>query len=200
MRINHRGRSPQVDPSAYVAPGVVLSGDVRVGANSRILFGSVLTAEGGSISIGAHSIVMENAVLRSTGQNDLIVGDHCVVGPRSYLVGASIGDEVFLATGSSVFNGAVIGTGSEVRINGTVHLRTTLAPGTTVPIGWIAAGTPAELFAPDQHEALWAVQKDLDFPGYVFGVDRNGTAPMVELTEKWTRSLGRHASDEPLAD
>jgi carbonic anhydrase/acetyltransferase-like protein (isoleucine patch superfamily) len=183
-----------------VAPGVVLSGDVRVGANSRILFGSVLTAEGGSITIGESTIVMETAVLRSTSQNDLVIGDHCVIGPRSYLVGATIDDEVFLATGSSVFNGAVIGTGSEVRINGTVHVRTTLAPGTTVPIGWIAAGTPAELFAPEQHDALWAVQKDLDFPGYVFGVDRSGPAPMVELTEKWAASLGRHASDEPLAD
>ena len=200
MRLNHRGRSPQVDPSAYVAPTVVLSGDVRIGANSRVLFGGVLTAEGGTITIGANTIVMENAVLRSTSRDDLVIGDHCVVGPRSYVVGATVENEVFLATGSSVFNGAVVGAGSEVRINATVHLRTTLAPGTTVPIGWIAAGTPAELFAPEQHDALWAVQKDLDFPGYVFGVDRSGTAPMVELTEKWARSLGQHASDELLAD
>lgn len=196
MKLNHRGRTPQIDPTAYVAPNVVLSGDVRVGAHSRILFGAVLTAEGGAITIGAHTIVMENAVLRSTGQDDLVIGDHCVVGPRSYLVGATIETEVFLATGASVFNGAVVGAGSEVRINGVVHLRTTLAPGATVPIGWIAAGTPAQLFAPEQHEALWAVQSPLDFPGYVFGVDRAGEAPMVELTEKWAESLGRHASDE----
>jgi carbonic anhydrase/acetyltransferase-like protein (isoleucine patch superfamily) len=198
MRINHRDHAPQVHPSAYVAPGVVLSGDVRIGANSRVLFGSVLTAEGGTISIGENSVVMENAVLRSTGQNDLLIGDHCILGPRSYVVGATIEDEVFLATGSSVFNGAVVGGGSEVRINGTVHLRTTLAPGTTVPIGWIAAGTPAQLFAPEQHEALWAVQKDLDFPGYVFHTDRTTESPRVEMTEKWSRSLGRHAEDELL--
>ena len=199
MRLVHRGRSPQVDPTAYVAPNVVLSGDVRIGAHSRVLFGSVLTAEGGTITIGEHTIVMENAVLRSTGQNDLIVGDHCIVGPRSYLVGATVESQVFLATGSSIFNGAVVGAGSEVRINGTVHLRTTLPPGTTVPIGWIAAGTPAGLFAPEQHDALWAVQSPLDFPGYVFGVDRAGAAPMVEMTEKWSRSLGRHVDDEPVS-
>ena len=143
---------------------------------------------------------MENAVLRSTAQNDLVVGDHCIVGPRSYLVGATIEDEVFLATGSSVFNGAVVGAGSEVRINAVVHLRTALEPGTTVPIGWVAVGTPAQLFAPGQHDALWAAQKELDFPGYVFGVDRDGNAPVVELTEKWARSLGHHAADEILAD
>lgn len=200
MRLSHRGHSPQIDSSAYVAPTAVLSGDVRIGPGSRILFGSVLTAEGGMITIGANSIIMENAVLRSTAQDDLVVGNNCVVGPRSYLVGATVEDQVFLATGSSVFNGAVIGTGSEVRVNATVHLRTTLSPATTVPIGWIAAGTPAELYPPDRHDALWAVQKDLDFPGYVFHTDRTTEAPMVEITEKWTRSLGQHLSDEVLDD
>lgn len=195
MKLSHRDASPVIHPSAYVAPNAVLSGDVRIGANSRVLFGAVLTAEGGTISIGEHTVVMENAVLRSTGQNDLAIGNHCIVGPRSYLVGATVEDQVFLATGSSVFNGAVIGTQSEVRINGTVHVRTTLAPGTTVPIGWIAAGTPAGLFAPEQHDALWAVQQELDFPGYVFNTDRTGDAPMVDMTEKWTRSLGHHADD-----
>ena len=200
MRVSHRGRSPQVDPSAYVAPNVVLSGDVRIGPNSRVLFGSVLTAEGGTITIGASTIVMENAVLRSTRQDDLVIGDHCIVGPGSYLVGATIEPQVFLATGSRVFNGAVVGAGSEVRINAIVHLRTTLAPGTTVPIGWVAAGTPAELFAPEHHDALWAVQKPLDFPGYVFGVDRGADAPMIDMTERWSRSLGQHASDEVVGD
>jgi carbonic anhydrase/acetyltransferase-like protein (isoleucine patch superfamily) len=198
MRIKHEGSVPQVEPTAYVAPNAVLSGDVRVGANSRILFGAVLTAEGGTITVGEHCIIMENAVLRSTGRDDLVVGDHCVIGPHSHLVGARVEHDVFIATGASVFNGAVIGAGSEVRINGTVHLRTTLAPGTAVPIGWIAAGNPAQLFSPDQHDALWAVQRELDFPGYVFGVDRNAPAPIVKMTERWSAALGSHFGDEPL--
>ena len=200
MRIRHRDHVPQVDPTAYVAPTAVLSGDVRVGAGSRILFGAVLTAEGGTITIGENVIVMENAVLRSTGHNDLTIGDHCVVGPRSYLVGAEIADRVFLATGSSVFNGATIGTGCEVRINATVHLRTVLTPGTTVPIGWIAVGDPAQLFSPDQHDELWPVQSAQDFPGYVFGVDRAAPDAMVQITDRWTRSLSAHLDDTPLVE
>ena len=42
--VEHRGKRPSVDPSAYVAPGAVLSGDVRVGAGARGLFGGVRTA------------------------------------------------------------------------------------------------------------------------------------------------------------
>jgi len=34
-------------------------------------------------------------------------------------------------------------------------------------------GDPAQYFSPDQHEQIWNVQKELDFPRYVFGVDRN---------------------------
>ena len=198
MQIRHRERSPQVHPSAYVAPTAVLSGDVRVGPRSRILFGAVLTAEGGTISVGEDVVVMENAVLRSTFRNDLSIGDHCVVGPRSYLVGAQVQDEVFLATGSAVFNGAVIGAGSEVRINATVHLRSVLAPGSTVPIGWIAVGDPAQIFSPEQHDELWPIQREQDFPGYVFGVDRSSETAMVEITERWSRSLAAHLDDEVL--
>ena len=61
MLIEHRGRRPVVDPSATVAPTAVLSGDVRVGARSRILHGAVLTAEDGAIVVGEECVVMEHA-------------------------------------------------------------------------------------------------------------------------------------------
>lgn len=64
MLIEHRGIVPAVDPGAYVAPTAVLCGAVRVGPGARVLFGAVLTAEDGQVSVGARSIVMENAVTR----------------------------------------------------------------------------------------------------------------------------------------
>ena len=198
VQIRHNERSPQIDPTAYVAPTAVLSGDVRVGPRSRVLFGAVLTAEGGTIAIGHDVIVMEHAVLRSTRHHDLTIGNNCVIGTRSHVVGAVVHDEVFLATGSTVFNGAVIGAGSEVRINATVHLRSVLAPGSTVPIGWIAVGDPAQIFSPEQHDELWPIQREQDFPGYVFGVDRSSETAMVEITERWSRSLAAHLDDEVL--
>ena len=41
-----------------------------------------------------------------------------------------------------------------MRINAVVHVNSRQLPDTTVPIGWIAAGDPAQLFSPDQHEDL----------------------------------------------
>lgn len=101
---------------------------------------------------------------------------------------------MFLATGSTVFNGARIGARSGVRVNGVVHLRTRVPPDTTVPIGWIAVGDPAQLFPPNEHERIWAVQKELDFPGYVFGLQRpgDGETIMPDLTRRYGRALGQY--------
>jgi carbonic anhydrase/acetyltransferase-like protein (isoleucine patch superfamily) len=150
-----------------------------------VLFGAVLTAEGGPVELGGQCIVMENAVLRGTPRDPLRLGDNVLIGPRAYLCGCAVADNVFLATGTTVFNGARIGTRCEVRVNAVVHLRTHLLPDTTVPIGWIAVGDPAQLFPPDEHERLWQVQRDLDFPRLCFrpatgryGRDRHaGTGP-----------------------
>ena len=68
-----------------------------------------------------------------------------------------------------------------------------LAPGTVVPIGWIAAGDPAQLFSPDRHGELWEVQRELDFPGTVYGVER-GT-PAAELMRRQREFYAAHRED-----
>ena len=142
MLIEHRGAAPYVDPSAYVAPTAVLCGTVRIGPEARILFGAVLTAEDGEIQVGAHCVVMENAVLRGRARHHLVVGDDVLIGPHAHLNGARVGEGCFLATGAALFPGCVLGPGSEVRIHGVVQVNTVLPAGTTVPIGWVAVGDP----------------------------------------------------------
>lgn len=199
MLLEHLGLSPQVDPTAYIAPTATLCGDVRVGAHCRVLFGAVLTAEGGPVELDQHVVVMENAVVRGTRRDSARIGRHSLLGPGSHVTGATIGAEVFLATGATVFNGAQVEDGSEVRINGVVHLRTRLPVGSTVPIGWVAVGDPAQILPPDQHTDIWATQQPLDFPGYVFGLRRgdDGASPMTALTERYAHFLGAHLQDRP---
>ena len=201
MLLEHRGKGPRVHESAYVAPTATICGDVTVGENSRVLFGAVVTAEGGPVEIGAECIVMENAVVRGTPRHPVRIGDHVLVGPRAYLTGCTVGENAFLATGSTVFNGAVIGEGSEVRVNGVVHLRTVLAKDSLVPINWVAVGDPAEILPPHEHERIWAIQEPLDFPRAVFGVERGPAETMMpEVTRRYARSLRRHSADRPIRE
>jgi carbonic anhydrase/acetyltransferase-like protein (isoleucine patch superfamily) len=170
-----------------------------VGADSRILFGAVLTAESGSIEVGERCIVMENALVRGRDSHPAVLGDHVLVGPHAHVNGARIEAEVFLATGVSVFPGARIGRGSEVRINAVVHVNSRVEPETTVPIGWVAVGDPARLFSPDAHDELWEIQAAMDFPGTVFGLTRE-EATMERVCARYAESFARHREDRMLED
>jgi carbonic anhydrase/acetyltransferase-like protein (isoleucine patch superfamily) len=200
MILEHGGAVPVIDPTARVAPNATICGDVTIGPNCSIGFGAVLTAESGSIVLGAHCVVMDTAVLRGVRGNPVTIGDNVLVGPRAYLTGCTVADNVFLATGATVFNGARIGTRAEVRINGIVHLRTVLPEDAVVPLNWIAVGDPARIFPPDQHDEIWAVQEALDFPRYVFGVDRPppGESFMPNVMPRYAAFLHRaHTRDRP---
>ncbi|GHB51309.1 hypothetical protein GCM10010306_051270 [Streptomyces umbrinus] len=63
-----------VHPTACDTTTATLCGDVRVGAECWVLFGAVLTAEGGPVELGEGTIAMENAVLRGTRRDPLILG------------------------------------------------------------------------------------------------------------------------------
>jgi carbonic anhydrase/acetyltransferase-like protein (isoleucine patch superfamily) len=195
--IEHEGMRPRIAESAYVAPTAVVCGNVRVGPDSRVLFGAVLTAEGGPVELGERCIVMENAVVRGREGHPAVLGDHVLVGPHAHVNGARIEHEVFLATGASVFPGARVGHGSEVRIGAVVHVNSSVREGTTVPIGWIAVGDPADLFPPEAHERLWPIQRQMDFPRTVFGLDRV-EATMERVSARYAERFGRHLDDRVL--
>jgi carbonic anhydrase/acetyltransferase-like protein (isoleucine patch superfamily) len=195
MILTHGGKKPAIDPTAYVAPTATVCGDVTIGAHCRIMFGACLIAEGGSIEIGTHGIVLENAVIRSTSRHSARIGDHCLIGPNAHVAGCTIMDEVFVATGAAIFHGAVLEARSEVRVNGVVHLKTRLPEKAIVPIGWVAVGDPASVLPPDQHDAIWTLQEPLNFPLVVYGYDR-AEANMIKITERMSKSLAGHATDQ----
>ena len=194
--LEHRGKRPAIAPSAYVAPTAVVCGDVHVGADARVLFGAVLTAEDGRVEVGERCVVMENALVRGRAAHPTLLGDDVLVGPHAHVNGAVVGGGCFLATGVSLFPGVRLGAGCEVRINAVVHVNSALPEGTVVPIGWVAVGDPAELFSPERHEEIWAIQKGLDFPQTVHGV-RRGT-PTGELMRRQSEWFGAHREDREL--
>jgi carbonic anhydrase/acetyltransferase-like protein (isoleucine patch superfamily) len=161
------------------------------------MFGACLVAEGKTLELGENCIVMENAVIRSTDNHPAKIGSHCLIGPHAHLVGCTLEDCVFIATGASVFHGATLGYGSEVRINGVVHLCTELPAHSTVPIGWVAVGNPVQILPPDQHDAIWAIQQPLNFPRFVYDVERppEGESAMPEITQRRSEALASHKDD-----
>ena len=186
MQFEIGGAKPDVSATAVVAPTAVLSGDVKLAADVVVSFGAVILGDDGPVVIGPGTIVRENVVIRAGRHHPVQIGAHVLIGAQSALYGCTVEDEVFLATGVTLFHGAVIRRRAEVRIRGIVHVNSVLPAEAVVPIGWVAVGDPAVAFPPSAHEQIWAIQRTLDFPGTVYGVARrpDGGIDMPLVTQR----------------
>jgi len=197
MILEHHGKRPRIHDSAWVAPNATVCGDVTIGPESRVLFGAVLTAESGPVTVGERCIIMENAVIRGVAHQAAALGDHVLVGPHAHLSGCTVEDDVFIATGACIFNGATIGARATVRIRGIVHIRTRIPADGVVPIGWVALGDPVRLFSPKDHEEISKLLGELNFARTVFGDEpaARGETRMPERSRRYARALGSHRDD-----
>lgn len=206
MLVKHRGKVPQVDPSAYVAPTATLVGDVRVGPRARIMYGAVLDAEGAHIEIGEACVVAENAVLRATAVADpphpVVLADHVFVSPQATLLGCRVERCAYLATGITVLQGASIGPGAVVAVGALVHARAAVPAEFFVPPMTVAVGEPLRVLGPDQPDELAAAIRDVNFAAVAFGVEAEWTdriARYERITEVRVVEFGAHADDEVIA-
>jgi carbonic anhydrase/acetyltransferase-like protein (isoleucine patch superfamily) len=155
------------------------------------------------VDIGANCVIMEHAVLRGTPQHPLTIADHVLAGPHCYLTGCTVDDEVFIATGAMVFNGARMGRASSVALGGAVHIGCVVPPETRIPIGWVAVGDPARLFPPGQASDIRAgLEEAGGFLPSVFGTNPadDRSQQMRTAMRRYSSFLSRsHQGDEPVS-
>ena len=194
MLIEHRGITPSVAESAYVAPTAVLCGDVEIGDDCRIMFGAVLVAEDAPVRIGPRTVIMENAIIRAWTQLPVAIGSDVMIGPGANVNGAQIDHDAFIAAGASIFPAAHIGARAIVRANAVVHINSELPAGRVVPEGWTALGRPAEVVPPGQDERMLFSLYGMNFTKAVFGEGRAevGMKNYLDL-------FGAHRDDRPVS-
>lgn len=136
------GVCPTIDPSAFIAPGVTLIGDVRVGPGSSIYYGCVLRADRNSITIGSGTNIQDNTVMHSDPGKPVVIGDRVSVGHRALVHGCIVGDDVLVGMSATLLNECRIGSGSLVAAGAVV------LEGTEVPDGSLVAGVPGKVRRP----------------------------------------------------
>jgi gamma-carbonic anhydrase len=194
MLIEHRGITPSVAESAYVAPTAVLCGDVEIGDDCRIMFGAVLVAEDAPVRIGPRTVIMENAIIRAWPQLPVAIGSDVMIGPGANVNGAQIDHDAFVAAGASIFPAAHLGARAIVRANAVVHINSELPAGRVVPEGWTALGRPAEVVPPGQDERMLFSLYGMNFTKAVFGEGR------AEIGMKnYLDLFGAHRDDRPVS-
>jgi carbonic anhydrase/acetyltransferase-like protein (isoleucine patch superfamily) len=197
MIIEHQGKRPTIHPTAYIAPNAVISGDVTIGAETRVLYGAVITSEGAPARIGKGVVIMENAVIRASGGHSrkfpVTIGDYVFIGPHAHITGATLDYRAYVGTGAVVLNGSEIGRNAAVTIGAIVHIQTRIPDETVVPLQHIVIGNPCKLFAPNDAEAIIDELLRRNFKQFVFGLEDRQI-----LAEHYSRSLGAHLRDRIL--
>lgn len=109
MLIDLDNGSPHVDPRAWVAPTVVLAGAVTIEEGASVWFGTVMRADGDTISIGEQSNIQDGTVIHADPGFPVTVARHVSVGHGAVLHGCSIGEGTIVGMRAAVLNGATIG-------------------------------------------------------------------------------------------
>ncbi len=110
----YENREPRIDPTAFVAPGARVAGDVWLGPQASVWFNAVLRGDSDAVRVGARTNVQDNAVLHTDAGKPCVVGDDCTIGHGAIVHGCRVGDACLIGMGSIVLSGAVIGEGSLV--------------------------------------------------------------------------------------
>ena len=131
------GRSPRVHETAWIAPTAVVIGDVEIGPESSVWYGTVVRSDFGPIRIGRGSNIQDNCVLHGGDDPSTFIGDDVTVGHGCIVHSARIESGALIGNGASVLDGAVVGEGAVVAAGSVV------TPGSSVRAGRLAVGRPA---------------------------------------------------------
>jgi carbonic anhydrase/acetyltransferase-like protein (isoleucine patch superfamily) len=137
---SYQGRLPQIPVSCYVDLSAQLVGDVTLGEHSSVWMNAVLRGDVNSIRVGANSNVQDCAVLH--GQRNLypvVVGDWVTIGHNATVHGCVVGDAVLIGMGVTILNDCRIGEGSIIAAGAVLPEHTVVPPKTL----W--AGVPGKL-------------------------------------------------------
>jgi gamma-carbonic anhydrase len=105
---------PIVDETAYVAPGAVVVGAVRLGAATSVWFGSVIRGDVNRVEVRARSNLQDGVVVHLGDRDPTLVDEDVVVGHRAVIHGCTIGAGTLVGISATVLDGARVGEGSVI--------------------------------------------------------------------------------------
>lgn len=132
------GKTPRIDPTAWVAPTATLIGDVTIGAGASVWFGAVLRGDMDRIVLGAGSNLQDNVVVHTDWGVPTLIGKNVGVGHAAIVHGTTIGDGCLIGMGAKLLNHSVVGAGAFVAAGALV------LEGQEIEAGHVAMGVPAK--------------------------------------------------------
>ena len=135
----HHGVEPLIHPTAFVAGGAWVIGDVHVGEDAGIWFNAVLRGDINAIRVGARSNIQDGCVVHVTRKLPAIIGDDVSVGHKAMLHGCVVGNACLIGMNAVVLDNARVGPFAIVAAGAVVK------ENFVVPEGTLVAGVPARV-------------------------------------------------------
>ncbi|MDQ3087895.1 MAG: gamma carbonic anhydrase family protein [Acidobacteriota bacterium] len=132
--------TPKIHETAFIAETAVIIGDVEIGEQASIWYGSVLRGDVNYIRIGNRTNIQDASIIHvSSKTHPTILEDEITVGHRVTLHGC------YVETGCLIGIGAIILDGVRVGANSLVAAGSLLTPNTIIPPRSLVMGTPAKV-------------------------------------------------------
>ena len=147
---------PEIAPSAWIAPGAIVVGDVTIGADSSVWYNAVVRGDSDAVRIGERTNIQDGVVVHTQRGDAAEIGNDVSIGHNAIVHGARIEHGCLIGMGATVLSGAVVGEGSLVAAGALVP------QGVRIPPHSLVAGVPGRVVRELRDDDRAAVQRNAE--------------------------------------
>lgn len=137
--INYKNKTPTINSNAFIAAGVVLAGDVTIGANSSVWFNSVLRGDVAPITVGCNTNIQDGTVIHTSRfDGPTHIGDNITIGHMALIHGCTLKSNCFIGMHATVMDKAIVEEWAFVAAGALI------TPGKVIGAYELWAGSPAK--------------------------------------------------------
>lgn len=166
----YEGITPRIDPTAFIAEGAVLTGDISVAKDVSIWFNTVIRGDVAPTIIEEGVNIQDNSTLHQSAPLPLHLKKGVTVGHQCLLHSCTVEEDALVGMGSIVLDGAVIGEGAFLGAGSLVP------PGKVIPPNTLALGRPAKVvreLTEDDREEMKRIRESYVEKGKIYKRHQN---------------------------
>ena len=148
----YKGILPKIDSSAFIAPNATIIGDVTIGADANIWFGTVVRGDFQPIIIGKNTNIQDNSTVHIMGDVPTVIGDNVVIGHNAIIHCRRVGNNCLIGMGSILLGYSEIGD------NCIIGAGTLITQHKKIPANSLVYGNPAVIVRSLRDDEIAAIR------------------------------------------
>ncbi|SMP08502.1 Carbonic anhydrase or acetyltransferase, isoleucine patch superfamily [Desulfurobacterium pacificum] len=132
--------TPKIGKRVFIAENATVIGNVEIGDDSSIWFGTILRGDVNFIKVGKCTSIQDGSVVHVTNKtHPTVIGNYVTIGHAVKLHGCTIKDNCLIGIGAIILDGAIVNE------NSIVAAGTLIPPNKEFPPGVLIMGFPGKV-------------------------------------------------------